>query len=78
MFPNVEAKNGKIPADNPFKDLSDRHELDKKYPLHHLQEMAKELYSTLSRTIHNFQPSKDFDQYVHRCLVNSIQCKSTL
>lgn len=25
--------------------------------------MAKELYSTLSRTIHNFQPSKDFDQY---------------
>ncbi|KAI4158231.1 MAG: hypothetical protein LQ342_007642 [Letrouitia transgressa] len=25
--------------------------------------MAKELYSTLSRTIHNFQPSKVFDQY---------------
>lgn len=63
MFRNVEAKNGKIPADNPFKDLFDQHKLDKKYRLHHLQEMAKELYSTLSRTIHNFQPSKDFDQY---------------
>jgi len=25
--------------------------------------MARELYSTLSRTIHNFQPSKDFNQY---------------
>lgn len=63
MFRNVEAKNGKIPADNPFKDLFDQHKLDKKYPPHHLQEMAKELYSTLGRTIHNFQPSKDFDQY---------------
>jgi hypothetical protein len=25
--------------------------------------MARELYSTLSQTIHNFQPSKDFNQY---------------
>ena len=25
MFRNVEAKNGKIPADNPFKDLFDQH-----------------------------------------------------
>lgn len=63
MFRNIEAKNSKIPADNPFKDLFDQHKLGKKYPLHHLHEMAKELYSTLSRTIHNFQPAKDFDQY---------------
>ena len=28
MFRNVEAKNGRIPADNPFKDLFDQHRLD--------------------------------------------------
>ena len=54
MFRNVEAKNGKIPPDNPFNGLFDQHKIDKKYLPHHLQEMAKELYSILSRTIHNF------------------------
>lgn len=56
-----DAKNGKIPSDHPFKDIFDQHSEEKGRSL--LKQMAKDLYSTLSRTIHNFQPSKDFDQY---------------
>ena len=63
VFRNVERDDGKIPLNNPFNDLFDQHKIDKKYPIGYLKEMAKELYSTLSRTIHNFQPSKDFGQY---------------
>lgn len=63
MFRNIESDNGKIPLNNPFNDLFDQHKIDQKYPIGYLKEMAKELYSTLSRTIHNFQPSKDFGQY---------------
>lgn len=63
MFRNVESDDGKIPPNNPFNNLFDQHKIDKKYPIGYLKEMAKELYSTLSRTIHNFQPSKDFGQY---------------
>jgi hypothetical protein len=61
MFHAVRA--GKIPAGNPFTDLFDQDNIDKKYDFDYLVQMAKELYSTLSRTIHNFQPSKDIDQY---------------
>jgi hypothetical protein len=61
MFQNVE--DYKIPPDNPFTDLFDQYNMEKKYSLDHLKQMANELYSTLSRTIHNFRPSKDFDQY---------------
>ena len=61
MFSAVE--KGDIPRENPFTNLFEQHDLEKKYSLPHLKSMAHELYSTLSRTIHNFQSSKDFDQY---------------
>ncbi|KAI1769843.1 hypothetical protein F4818DRAFT_446829 [Hypoxylon cercidicola] len=57
VFHGVE--NTGFPNDHPFA----RRDIGQRYPLHRLKEMAKELYSTFSRTIHNFQPSKDFDQY---------------
>ena len=63
MFRNVEDKDGKIPSDNPFIDLFDQHDIEKKYSLKDLKQMANELYSTLSRTIHNFQTSEGFNQY---------------
>lgn len=63
MFQNVEDENGKIPSDNPFIDLFDQHDIEKKYSIKDLKQMANELYSTLSRTIHNFQTSEGFNQY---------------
>lgn len=63
MFRNVEDKDGKIPSDNPFIDLFDQHNNEKKYSLKDLKQMANELYSTLSRIIHNFQTSEGFNQY---------------
>lgn len=63
MFREVEDENGVIPAANPFNDLFDQHDIEKKYTLERLIPMAKGLYSSLSRTIHYFQPSGDFDQY---------------
>lgn len=63
MFQNVEDKDAKIPSDNPFIDLFDQHDIEKKYSLKDLKQMANELYSTLSRTIHNFQTSEGFNQY---------------
>ncbi|KAF2248364.1 hypothetical protein BU26DRAFT_520057 [Trematosphaeria pertusa] len=61
MFKAV--KDGRIPKGNPFNDLFDQQKEDKKYSLDYLHQMAKELYSTLSRTIHNFKSSRDFNQY---------------
>ncbi|KAL9121591.1 MAG: hypothetical protein Q9187_001852 [Circinaria calcarea] len=61
MFKSVE--NGSFPSGDAFNDLFDRQSIEKKYDFDYLKQMAEELYSTLSRTIHNFQPSRDFDQY---------------
>jgi hypothetical protein len=62
MFDKVEAED-ELPADNPFKHLFDEEGIEKKYTIEHLKPMVKGLYSALSRTIHYFQPSGDFDQY---------------
>ena len=59
MFQN--AKDGKLPSDHPLKNIFDQH--GGEIPRNLLKQMAKDLYSTLSRTIHRFQPSPDFDQY---------------
>ena len=61
MFKAVE--KGKNLNENPFTDFFDQDKVEKKHQLHQVKKMAEELYSTLSRTIHNFQPSKGFDQY---------------
>ena len=61
MFQAVE--KGKDLNENPFTEFFDQDKVEKKHQLHHVKKMAEELYSTLSRTIHNFQPSKGFDQY---------------
>lgn len=60
MFRDVEG--GKIPSENPFSALFDQHKFEKTNSIDHLKGMAKELYSTLSRMIHAFRPSKDFNQ----------------
>ena len=46
------AKDGKLPADHPFREIFDQHNEDIARGL--LKQMAKDLYSTLSRTIHRF------------------------
>jgi hypothetical protein len=51
------------PKDYALAELIPVFDLEKKYDLHHFRTMAKDLYGTLSRTIHLFQPSKDIDQY---------------
>lgn len=56
------AKKSKLPEKHPFITF-DNYEIDKKYDLGHLKEMAKGLYSALSETIHNFRPSRDFVKY---------------
>ncbi|KAF2668533.1 hypothetical protein BT63DRAFT_279673 [Microthyrium microscopicum] len=64
MFKAVE--NGKIPEDNPFANLFDKEDMEKRYGFDYLQPMAKELFGVLSRTIHNYLPSKDHGQYLSK------------
>lgn len=59
MFQNI--KDGQLPSDHPLKNIFDQH--SEEIPRNLLKQMAKDLYSTLSRTIHRFQPFLNFDQY---------------
>ena len=62
LFKEAKEKTGKISPVHPFLLLYTERDLDKRNGVSLFKEMAKSLFSDLSRTIHFFQSSENFAQ----------------